>query len=105
MGVVKFIVTLPIRLLLVPVWIILALAWFLAMMIVRVGCFAKGLVSSVLLFILVGTLIWFRTDWMRYILLAVAEGILFAILFAGAIVEVTLALLRAKVGSIILGGI
>lgn len=42
---------------------------------------------------------------MRYILLAIAEGILFTILFAGAIVEVTLAALRAKVGGIIFMGI
>ncbi len=102
MRVVKFLLMLVLRILLIPVWIILALAWVLTMMVVRVGCLAKGLASSVLLFILIGTLIWFRTEWLRYILLAIAEGILFAILFAGALVEVTLGSLTAKVGSIIL---
>lgn len=101
MRAIKFLLGLALRILLIPVWIILALAWLTAMAVVRIGCVAKGLVSSVLLFILVGTLIWFRTEWMRYILLAIAEGILFAILFAGAIVEVTLASFRARVGSFI----
>lgn len=105
MCVIKFFRKLVLRIMLIPVWILLALAWILVMMIVRVGCMAKGLASSVLLFILIGTLIWFRTDWMRYILLAIAEGIMFAILFAGAIVEVTIGGLRAKVGEIIFMGI
>lgn len=105
MRAIKFLLGLVLRILLIPVWIILALAWLATMAVVRIGCVAKGLASSVLLFILVGTLIWFRTEWMRYILLAIAEGILFAILFAGAIVEVTLAGLRAKVGGIIFMGI
>ena len=104
MRILLFVLKLMLRILLVPVWIFLALAWLAVMAIVRIGCMAKGLASSVLLFIFIGTLIWFRTDWMRYILLAIAEGIMFAILFAGAIVEVTLAGARAKVGRIVLFG-
>lgn len=98
----KLLFNVMVRIILIPVWLVLAIAWIMTMLVVRMGYFAKGLASTVLLLILVGTLIWFRTDWMRYVLLAVAEGILFAVVFAGTIMEVALGGLRAKVGGMIL---
>lgn len=48
---------------------------------------AHTLLSGIIMFGLIGTIIWFRQDWMRYIIFGVASGFIFTVLFAGTLIQ------------------
>ena len=63
------------KILLLPVWLLLATAHLLVKIAVEIYCIGKGLINLILGFMLIGTLLWYR-QWERFALLAVAGGIL-----------------------------
>ena len=54
--------------------------------------------------VLIGTVIWFRQDYMRYVLVAVVEAALIAVLTCGVFVEVLLGFAVKAVSEKIVGG-
>lgn len=63
------------KILLLPVWLLLATAHLLVKIAVEIYCIGKGIINLILGFMLIGTLLWYR-QWERFALLAVAGGIL-----------------------------
>ncbi len=61
------------KILLLPVWLLLATAHLLVKIAVEIYCIGKGLINLILGFMLIGTLLWYR-QWERFALLAVAGG-------------------------------
>ena len=86
MRVILFILKLIGRILLIPVWLILAFIGVCVSAVVNLYCVAKGLVGLLLGAMLVCTFIWYRTQFINYILLGVAEFMLVGVLAAGAFV-------------------
>lgn len=99
-----FIVKLIGRILLIPVWILLLIAWALVAAIVNIYGLIKGFATLFLGLILIGWLIWYRHLPTGYLILAIAEGILLTILFAGSFVQVILEEARRSIGNIIVYG-
>jgi len=60
------------KILLLPVWLLLATAHLLVKIVVEIYCIGKGIVNLILGFMLIGTLLWYR-QWERFALLAVAS--------------------------------
>ena len=77
------------KILLLPVWLLLATAHLLVKIAVEIYCIGKGLINLILGFMLIGTLLWYR-QWERFALLAVAGGILLFFLWLGVFMEVIL---------------
>ena len=77
------------KILLLPVWLLLATAHLLVKIVVEIYCIGKGIVNLILGFMLIGTLLWYR-QWERFALLAVAGGILLFFLWLGVFMEVIL---------------
>ena len=71
MRVILFILKLIGRILLIPLWLILAFIGVCVSAVVNLYCVAKGLVGLLLGAMLVCTIIWYRTQYMNYILLPV----------------------------------
>lgn len=46
---------------------------------------------------------WFRQDWMRYVILGIAGGMVFIVMFAGVFVEVIISEMRKQVAGVIYG--
>lgn len=86
MRVILFILKLIGRVLLIPLWLVLAFIGVCVSAVVNLYCVAKGLVGLLLRAMLVCTIIWYRTQYMNYILLGVAEFMLVGVLAAGAFV-------------------
>ena len=61
------------KILLLPVWLLLATAHLLVKIAVEIYCIGKGIINLILGFMLIGTLLWYR-QWERFALLAVAGG-------------------------------
>ena len=76
------------KILLLPVWLLLATAHLLVKIAVEIYCIGKGLI---------GTLLWYR-QWERFALLAVASGILLFFLWIGVFMEVILESAQHKIG-------
>lgn len=91
------------KMLLVPVWFVLLIVWGAVKLAVSVVSVAYSFVYGMLLCLLIGTLIWFRQDWMRYIIIGVAAGGALAVLFAGVFVETLISESRRYIGSLIIG--
>ena len=70
------------KILLLPVWLLLAIAHLLVKIAVDIYCIGKGIINVLLGFMLIGTLLWYR-QWERFALLAVASGILLIFLWSG----------------------
>ena len=52
------------KILLLPVWLLLATAHLLVKIVVEIYCIGKGIVNLILGFMLIGTLLWYR-QWER----------------------------------------
>lgn len=63
------------KILLLPVWLLLATAHLLVKIVVEIYCIGKGIVNLILGFMLIGTLLWYR-QWERFALLAVVVFII-----------------------------
>lgn len=99
MRVILFILKLIGRILLIPVWLLLAFTGVCVNAVVNLYCVAKGLTGLLLVAMLVCTFIWYRTQFMNYILLGVAEFML-----AGAFILALVTEARDGVGRYIIGG-
>ena len=89
------------KILLLPVWLLLATAHLLVKIAVEIYCIGKGLINLILGFMLIGTLLWYR-QWERFALLAVAGGILLFFLWLGVFMEVILESPHHKIGELII---
>ena len=69
MRVILIILKLIGRIILIPVWLILAFIGVCVSAVVNLYCVAKGLAGLLLGAMLVCTFIWYRTQFMNYILL------------------------------------
>ena len=85
------------KILLLPVWLLLATAHLLVKIAVEIYCIGKGIINLILGFMLIGTLLWYR-QWERFALLAVASGILLFFLWIGVFMEVILESAQHKIG-------
>ena len=85
------------KILLLPVWLLLATAHLLVKIVVEIYGIGKGIVNLILGFMLIGTLLWYR-QWERFALLAVASGILLFFLWIGVFMEVILESAQHKIG-------
>ena len=85
------------KILLLPMWLLLATAHLLVKIVVEIYCIGKGIVNLILGFMLIGTLLWYR-QWERFALLAVASGILLFFLWIGVFMEVILESAQHKIG-------
>ena len=104
MRVILFILKLIGRILLIPVWLILAFIGVCVSAVVHLYCVAKGLVGLLLGAMLVCTFIWYRIQFMNYILLGIAEFMLAGALAAGAFILAFVTEARDGVGRFIIGG-
>ena len=85
------------KILLLPMWLLLATAHLLVKIVVEIYCIGKGIVNLILGFMLIGTLLWYR-QWERFALLAVAGGIMLFFLRLGVFMEVILESAQHKIG-------
>ena len=99
MRAILFILKLIGRILLIPVWLILAFIGVCVSAVVNLYCVAKGLVGLLLGAMLVCTFIWYRTQFMNYFLLGVAEFMLAGVFILALVTEA-----RDGVGRYIIGG-
>ena len=104
MRVILFILKLIGRILLIPVWLILAFIGVCVSAVVNLYRVAKGIVGLFLGAMLVCTFIWYRTRFMNYILLGVAEFMLVGVLATGAFILALVTEARDGVGKFIVGG-
>lgn len=88
------------KVLLIPVWILIAIAWIFVKIVVSIYSFARGFVVFGLGALMIGTLIYYH-DWKQVLFLMCLCGVTFAILFAGVFIEVGLEGIRILVGRII----
>ena len=86
-----------IRAALVPVLLVLLMCQGAMKLVVNVYSLFKWV-------IVIGTVIWFRQDYMRYVLVAVVEAVLIAALTCGVFVEVLLGFAVKAVSEKIVGG-
>lgn len=89
------------KILLLPVWLLLATVHLLVKIAVEIYCIGKGLINLILGFMLIGTLLWYR-QWERFALLAVTSGILLFILWIGVFMEVILESAQYKIRELII---
>ena len=108
MRVILFILKLIGRILLIPVWLILAFIGVCVSAVVNLYRVAKGIVGlflgAMLVCTFVCTFIWYRTRFMNYILLGVAEFMLVGVLATGAFILALVTEARDGVGKFIIGG-
>ena len=79
------------KILLLPVWLLLATTHLLVKIAVEVYCIGKGIINLILGFMLIGTLLWYR-QWERFALL----------LWIGVFMEVILESAQHKIGELII---
>ena len=65
-------------------WLVLAFIGVCVSAVVNLYCVEKGLVGLLLGAMLVCTIIWYRTQYMNYIILGIAEFVLVGVLAAGS---------------------
>ena len=103
MRVILIILKLIGRIILIPVWLILTFIRVCVSAVVNLYCVAKGLVGLLLGVMFVCTFIWYRTRFMNYILLRVAESMLVGVLAAGAFILALVTEARDGVRRFIIG--
>lgn len=89
------------KVLLIPVWILVAIAGIFVKAVVSIYSFARGFVVFGLGALMIGTLLCYH-DWKQVLFLICLYGITFAVLFAGVFIEVGLESIRALVGRTII---
>lgn len=85
------------KMMLIPVWILVAIAWIFVKAVVSIYSFARGYVVLGLGALIIGTLICYH-DWRQVLFLMCLYGVTFAVLFAGVFIEVGLESIRTLVG-------
>ena len=93
-----------IRAALIPVLLVLLMCQGAMKLVVNVYSLFKWVIGVLCGIILIGTVIWFRQDYMRYVLVAIVEAALIAVLTCGVFVEVLLGLAVKSVSEKIVGG-
>lgn len=96
-----FVLRLVGKVLLIPVWILVAIAWIFVKAVVSIYSFARGFIVFGLGALIIGTLICYH-DWKEMLFLMCLYGVTFVVLFAGVFIEVGLESIRALVGRTIL---
>lgn len=96
-----FVLKLVGKVLLIPVWILIAMAWILVKVVVSIYSFARGFVVFGLGALMIGTLICYH-DWKQVLFLMCLYGVTFVVLFAGVFIEVGLESIRTLVGRTII---
>ena len=86
---------------LIPVWILVAIAWIFVKAVVSIYSVARGFVVFGLGVLMIGTLICYH-DWKQVLFLMCLYGVTFSVLFAGVFVEVGLETMRALIGKTII---
>lgn len=89
------------KVLLIPVWILVAIAWIFVKVVVSIYSFARGFVVFGLGALMIGTLICYH-DWKQVLFLLCLYAVTFAVLFAGVFIEVRLESIRVLVGRVII---
>lgn len=89
------------KVLLIPVWILVAMAWIFVKVVVSIYSFARGFVMLGLGALMIGTVICYH-DCKQVLFLMCLYGVTFAVLFAGVFVEVGLETMRALIGKTII---
>jgi hypothetical protein len=89
------------KMMLIPVWILVAIAWIFVKAVVSIYSFARGFVVLGLGALIIGTLICYH-DWRQVLFLMCLYGVTFAVLFAGVFIEVGLESIRTLVGRVII---
>lgn len=74
---------------LIPVWILVTIAWIFVKAVVSIYSFARGFAVLGLGALMIGTVICYH-DWKHVLFLMCLYGITFAVPFAGVFVEVGL---------------
>lgn len=92
------------RVALIPVLLVLLMCQGTMKLVVNVYSLFKWVIGILCGIVLIGTMIWFRQDYMRYVLVAIAEATLIAVLTCGVFVEVLLGLVVKTVSEKIVGG-
>ena len=96
-----FVLKLVGKVLLIPVWILVAIAWIFVKAAVSIYSFARGLAVLGLGALIIGTVICYH-DWQQVLFLMCMYGVTFAVLFAGVFIEVGLESIRILVGRTIM---
>lgn len=89
------------KVLLIPVWILVAIAWIFVKIMVSIYSFARGFVVFGLGALIVGTFICYH-DWKQVLFLMCLYGVTFAILFVGVFIEVGLEGVQLIIGKTII---
>ena len=89
------------KVILIPVWILVAIAWIFVKAVVSIYSFARGFVVFGLGALMLGTLICYH-DWKHVMFLLCLYGVTFAVLFTGVFIEVGLESIRTLVGKTIM---
>lgn len=88
------------KVMLIPVWILVAIAWIFVKAVISIYSVARGFVVFGLGVLMIGTLICYH-DWKQVLFLMCLYGVTFLVLFAGVFIEVGLESIRALVGRVI----
>lgn len=89
------------KVLLIPVWILIAIAWIFVKIVVSIYSFARGFVVFGLGALMLGTLICYH-DWKQVLFLLCLYGVTFVALFIGVFIEVGLESIRVLIGKSII---
>lgn len=89
------------KVLLIPVWILVAIAWIFVKAVVSIYSFARGFVVFGLGALMIGTLICYH-DWKQVMFLLCLYGVTFVALFIGVFIEVGLESIRVLIGKSII---
>ena len=93
-----------IRTALVPVLMVLLVCQGTMRLVVNMYSLFKWVIGILCGMILIGTVIWFRQDYMRYVLIVIVEAALAAVLIFGAFTEALLGTAAKIVSRKIMGG-
>lgn len=96
-----FVIKLFVKLLLIPVWLILAIAWVIVKLVVSIYGIGRGIAAIILILLMIGAIICYQ-DWVQAAVLVCLYLALFILLFIGTAVEVILEECRKKVMEFIL---
>lgn len=101
MSVVRFLLKVPFKILLIPVWLLLAAAWAVVGLFVNIYGGGRAVVSFFLTLLLIGVIVCYQ-DWVQAAVLIVMYLLLFIVLFIGTALQVILEEIWEKVGELIL---
>lgn len=101
MSILIFLIKILLKLILIPVWLLLAVAGVIVSLIVSIYNFGRAIAAFILILLLIGVLVCYQ-DWIQAGILITLYLILFVLLFIGTEVEVILAEIRKRVMEYIL---